>query len=1068
MLFLLFFCILVRVSAIFEDQIGLHDWKIRNIGLDIRETLFSSKGLVVASGRGILGSVDTTNGNFHWRLQLESPIDAMSGSADGSIIYTLSHEGRVARAWSATRGSMLWECPLTTGMNATHAITKQTLLSADKRDVAVSPDGENVFVMAHNTFSVLSTRNGGIKAQWYDKAITLSNFVVPSASLTKEQISDIKTARVAVGCKSTGGLPGAHCDRAIVLEMSIEDLSLSATTVTHSRVNLLPLSVRGVMPYSALEIFGPGDFLLGENSKKADTISMLVLASGSTIDAPVPGKLLDAKASIAIMRHDITSAVVSYCSPSLDSNNMYLQSCKSLTLDPTEKTFAPLESCSGVAAAISYGYAITSSQLVNAVTCTVFNGTDLQHTTVMNPKGSDTVTHATPVGKLGDDTFIQGFRLVRSHVFSGPGKTVQTRVLAMSSSGTFFLAVDGDVVWRKEESLSAVLATIVVDHTETPAKTTSATTHVPNLEERLRMQYYEIQSYVFSLMEYLIIAAPSAVLNTVTSPNAAYDYIFKKSAVTRTREERDREAVSFGLDKVAVAATSASGVTNLLHAGIKVVGINQVQGEVQWTFEPRMSDFVEFFPIEAIYPMNSYHPLQFNVKLLRMHTMATSNKPAAVAALVSIQVGNEAVTLVYTLDPHTGQSTSETSGPVITIPKYVDEVFAAPKPLSTSNDHAYILCTDAHDEVILLNPQTSVSASTQPIYYHTLADGLMESRRLLANCSTSSGVSICSSVQVGSAVFSPQQERLVASASPPLDDTLYSKVVVMGDDSLLLKYINPHLRVVVTIRRAVSDEDFTLLTVNAIDTVSAKIVYRSIIEDAQEPVYASIVENNFIVSYWNSKAKRAELSSVSLYEGMIDKHGLGPYGFSNGKHARLAEAANQPFSSFSHGLPIAMNKTFIVSKVVVGLGHTLTARGIANKQFIAALGNGQIFTLDRRMIDPRRPVNPPLQREKQEGLMQYSPFLFLSPSNSITFNETIATTHPINFHAAPSNLESTGSILVTGLDVYFVRVKPSQEFDLLASDFNHPLLVLILGGMVIGLWYLREMSRAKALGSAWK
>jgi hypothetical protein len=39
---------------------------------------------------------------------------------------------------------------------------------------------------------------------------------------------------------------------------------------------------------------------------------------------------------------------------------------------------------------------------------------------------------------------------------------------------------------------------------------------------------------------------------------------------------------------------------------------------------------------------------------------------------------------------------------------------------------------------------------------------------------------------------------------------------------------------------------------------------------------------------------------------------------------------------------------------------------------------------------------------------------------------------------------------------------------MLASDFNHPLLLLILVSMALGTYKLRDMSRAKALKSAWQ
>ena len=43
-----------------------------------------------------------------------------------------------------------------------------------------------------------------------------------------------------------------------------------------------------------------------------------------------------------------------------------------------------------------------------------------------------------------------------------------------------------------------------------------------------------------------------------------------------------------------------------------------------------------------------------------------------------------------------------------------------------------------------------------------------------------------------------------------------------------------------------------------------------------------------------------------------------------------------------------------------------------------------------RLVDPRRPLTSPTQAEKEEGLMQYNPFLPLIPHNAVTINGTVA------------------------------------------------------------------------------
>ena len=69
--------------------------------------------------------------------------------------------------------------------------------------------------------------------------------------------------------------------------------------------------------------------------------------------------------------------------------------------------------------------------------------------------------------------------------------------------------------------------------------------------------------------------------------------------------------------------------------------------------------------------------------------------------------------------------------------------------------------------------------------------------------------------------------------------------------------------------------------------------------------------------------------------------------------------------------------------------------------------------------------------------------------------------------AAASGLESSSLVLTVGLDIFFNRVMPSDGFDVLASDFNHPLLILTLLGLLIATVALRHMTRAKKLAQGW-
>ena len=75
-----------------------------------------------------------------------------------------------------------------------------------------------------------------------------------------------------------------------------------------------------------------------------------------------------------------------------------------------------------------------------------------------------------------------------------------------------------------------------------------------------------------------------------------------------------------------------------------------------------------------------------------------------------------------------------------------------------------------------------------------------------------------------------------------------------------------------------------------------------------------------------------------------------------------------------------------------------------------------------------------------------------------------------NIISVPSKLESSTLVLSFGgrsADIQFNRIMPSQEFDLLSSDFNYILLVLTLATLASGVYMLQRMQYRKQLNSLW-
>jgi len=304
----------------------------------------------------------------------------------------------------------------------------------------------------------------------------------------------------------------------------------------------------------------------------------------------------------------------------------------------------------------------------------------------------------------------------------------------------------------------------------------------------------------------------------------------------------------------------------------------------------------------------------------------------------------------------------------------------------------------------------------------------------------------------------PLDAKIVAFSSVrDIHDAVSSNARMLGDGSLLVKYVNPHMIGVVTY-------EFTGgVKSHLIDTVSGRIIQRFSHRDAVEPVHAVRFENWFVYSMWNAKSKRNEIFSATLYEKQaIGKRALNPW-------SKVPEALSSNISSFGQTELNVVHKMFYLpGEEITALGVTTTFRGIAAKNLLVALGGtGQILMIDQRFIDPRRTSQPPTDEEKLEGLIQYVPELPIVPMHVLSYYRGVGERGAELFHVAPANLESSCTILACGLDLFKGRASPSGSFDVLAEDFNYALLVLFMVSLVGGVFFLRRMERKNSLEHAW-
>lgn len=275
---------------------------------------------------------------------------------------------------------------------------------------------------------------------------------------------------------------------------------------------------------------------------------------------------------------------------------------------------------------------------------------------------------------------------------------------------------------------------------------------------------------------------------------------------------------------------------------------------------------------------------------------------------------------------------------------------------------------------------------------------------------------------------------------------VHSQGRVMGDRSVLYKYLNPNLVAVVT-EGTDSVHKVASVTVHLVDVVTGAFIYSASHKRARGPLHVVHSENWVVYCYHNEKSRRTEISVIELYEG-------------------ATQSNTSAFSSFnSPPGAIVEHQSYVFPSSVDAMSDTVTEKGITSKHVLLALPSGAILELPKALLDPRRPITPTAQH-REEGLIPYMPELPINPEHMVNYNQSVA--RVAGFATAASGLESTCLVVAYGLDIFYTRVAPSKTFDILKDDFDHVLISVVLTILILVSYISKRFSARKALRAAWK
>ena len=278
---------------------------------------------------------------------------------------------------------------------------------------------------------------------------------------------------------------------------------------------------------------------------------------------------------------------------------------------------------------------------------------------------------------------------------------------------------------------------------------------------------------------------------------------------------------------------------------------------------------------------------------------------------------------------------------------------------------------------------------------------------------------------------------------------------VQSDQTVLFKYLNPNLIVLVlspkqqdaSESRSESDAKY-LHEFSLLDSISGETVFSTTMKRISD-IKVVHSENWVVMSVWNEKNRRTELTVIELYESGKD-----------------ADRNATHFSSFANSsAPLVLRQSYIYPSFIKSLATTYSEKGLTNKQVIVGTSTGALVPIPKHILDPRRTLTS-RAAAREEGLIPYHPVISLPLEMTINYNRSIASIR--GSFAYPGGLESTVLLFTYGLDVFFTQVFPSEMFDVLSADFEFWIIGGVCSALFIASFVTKKLSAYYALKKAWK
>ena len=1027
---------IASVVSIYETQLGEYDSLQKNIGL-VKDAVHSRDGdkVYAITHDSVLACVDAAKGKVIWRVVLpeEASFEMLTISERDSKLFTLSKapcgggekcQVYTSQGYELSNGRWLWDTHIAT--------TTTSSASTGALDLAYISATRQLGVIAKNTLYNLNSLTGA-EILKYTSGDTLQ--------LAKVSVSP---HYVALGCVTDSALPTAVCREATLLEKTKAGSVVSSASFAMPARDIMPEDLHLSIDLSSSGSFAASDAIFGSTSAGLSYIALASGKKGLAAFTSISGNRDYTRKGAFMIQDGKKGAEFPGAWRCSETN------CQSIGVN-VDAGGATLElaSCSGDSPLIGFdrlghaAHAVTRvmcasqdqdgkiqgvSRAVDTASAPAVSSESLVFTGASSTQGITHISACSSYNKNGESR-TSGALLVGS-----AGTTTYHKTVSKQPSEGISRTLPAS--WYREEVLARIQEAILIsrDH------------HVHSSAD------VDIRAFAQSMVDgvdELFDAAAATLLGKLGfKSEMTVDEKEKKKA--NKAQHLVMQAQRFGFDKLALCIAKGE-------RGLVVFAFDVTAESVIW--------------IQEVADTENYLNLNPKVDGILKLVHSSDSKVSVVFSLGAVDSA-PAETRIMEMDVESGVISHDAHLEQRTLNVFLLEGEYLLLTEETSGNARSVLPFLSHSDSSDVNSKVN----GKYVYHIDRSTGILQTYRLEGSvtqsvCTIANDTKQCSARYainvdpVATAKFPPSSEKIVSVTSPTAGDVIASRTMTLKDDSVLLKYLNTNMCVVTTQGTL---NGASALYVTVVDTVSAKIIYRSAIEGGSGPVSTVLAENNISIFYWNTKAKRSEVSSIHLYEGMVDKHGLTPFATKQSAAVATKHKENKVFSSYLSAPPLAMQKTYVMPKGVTAAHHTVTAHGVANKNVLVALTSGQIYMLDSRQISPRRPMEAPTQHEMMDGLQQFNPFLQFNPLQYITHNYALGNGAK-KILSAPTLLESSSMAFSFGHpDVHFNRVLPSADFDLLGADFNYPLLTLLLGAIGFGVNFMQNKQRRNVYMKAWE